>query len=202
MIQMFQTCGMLELWLKPCDGQPPALLYSETAQITASSTVAAAVPIACFRKRRFASIRSSASLRRPSLSSSGGTTTSGASPLRSVSSSCVGIATPPFRRLLLVAERLGGIDAGGEARGDERRRERDEIDADEDHAEGEPRDDHAQRHAGASRIRPGRRVDDVVRDEQAEAGADEDRRERDEGRLEEQAGLHHPALEADRAQDA
>ena len=32
MIQMFQTCGMLELWLNPWVGQPPALLYSETAR--------------------------------------------------------------------------------------------------------------------------------------------------------------------------
>ena len=39
-------------------------------------------------------------------------------------------------------------------------------------------------------------------DDEAEDGADDDRGERDEGRLEQQAGLHRAALEADRAENA
>ena len=42
MIQTFHSCGMLELWLKPLVGQPPALLYSVIAQIATSATVATA----------------------------------------------------------------------------------------------------------------------------------------------------------------
>jgi hypothetical protein len=44
MIHMFHTCGMLELSLNPCVGQPSAVLYSDTAQITTRSTVTAAAP--------------------------------------------------------------------------------------------------------------------------------------------------------------
>ena len=37
---------------------------------------------------------------------------------------------------------------------------------------------------------------------QAESGSDDDRGERDEGRLEQERGLHHPRPESDRAHDA
>jgi hypothetical protein len=42
MIQSFHTWGMLELLLNPCVGQPPALLYSETAQTTTREALMAA----------------------------------------------------------------------------------------------------------------------------------------------------------------
>src|SRR5271157_4534926 len=63
MIQMFQTCGMLELWLKPSVGQPPALLYSEIAQMTTSTTLTAAYENARVRKRRLRSTCLTASSR-------------------------------------------------------------------------------------------------------------------------------------------
>jgi hypothetical protein len=46
MIQMFQTCGMPELWLKPSVGQPPALLYSEIAQ-TITRRMLALLTLSC-----------------------------------------------------------------------------------------------------------------------------------------------------------
>src|SRR5690348_11467836 len=63
MIQMFQTCGIDELCEKPSLGQPPALWYSETAQITTSRTIRAAPMTARVRKCRFRSISLIASSR-------------------------------------------------------------------------------------------------------------------------------------------
>jgi hypothetical protein len=47
------------------------------------------------------------------------------------------------------------------------------------------------------------RVDDhAVAESEPEPAADHDRDEGDEGRLEQEAGLHHASAEADRAQNA
>src|SRR5271165_4294126 len=63
MIQMFHSCGMLELWLNPLVGQPPALLYSDIAQMITSRMLTTAYENACIRKRRLRSICLTASSR-------------------------------------------------------------------------------------------------------------------------------------------
>ena len=56
MIQMFHVLGMLELWLKPLVGKPPALLYSLTAQTTVRKMATAPEETARRWKRRLRSI--------------------------------------------------------------------------------------------------------------------------------------------------
>ena len=99
----------------------------------------------------------------------------------------------------LVPQRLGGLDSRRAECRKERRQQRRCVDDEEDESERPPGDDQIDiRRALAVRGR----VDHVVGEDQRQAGADEDRRQRDERRLEQEGRLHHPALEADRAQHA
>src|SRR5579885_283000 len=113
MIQMFQTCGIDELCEKPSLGQPPALWYSEIAQITTSITIRAPPMTARVRKCRFRSISLIARSRTVVSGVGGAGVTTGGFPS---SSCCVGMAG-----LLVsgVAECVARLEAGGAPNGDE-----------------------------------------------------------------------------------
>src|SRR5581483_8398169 len=121
MIQMFQTCGIDELCEKPSLGQPPALWYSETAQITTSRTISAPPMTARVRKCRFRSI-SLIARSRTVVSAAAGAVPSGGFPS---SVCCVGV-TVLLPCVSGVAERVAGAEAHGAPDRDERDQQREQ----------------------------------------------------------------------------
>src|SRR5579862_183662 len=108
MIQMFQTCGIDELCEKPSLGQPPALWYSETAQITTSITIRAPPMTARVRKCRFRSISLIASSRTVVSAAAAAVATGGF-----LSSVCCVDMTDLFPFVSGVAEGVARLEADG-----------------------------------------------------------------------------------------
>ena len=103
------------------------------------------------------------------------------------------------RRSLLIPERLGGPDARRAECRCKRRGQCNRVDDEEDDPEVQP--GHDELEVLPARLRA-RVADDVPGEQQAESGSDDDRGESDEGRLEQECGLHHSRPESDCAHDA
>src|SRR2546421_614802 len=103
------------------------------------------------------------------------------------------------RNLLLVAERFGGIDARRTSSGPERGQDGGDDDGGDDGGQVEPRDAEGDADVAGLGADVG---DDVVGDEEPEAGAGSDGRDGDDARLCDQRAADHSWLEADGAQHA